>query len=206
MEPLEQTPGVETNFSNPWNVSDLSIFLRYCCPECDFKCEEAHLFCDHAIDHHENSSTLLKYSLDEEQKTKSGQKVARKRSSDSGLNFHDLSEEGYNSNTELVDVIANNLKDDPEFDEKHDPLTIKSTNKCPDCDFKREETRLFCDHANDQHENSSALFKNQQYETCQTNLKQEICDNNHETFEVVQKFDNFDDFASKTIAGDCYHC
>ena len=108
-------------------------------------------------------------------------------------NVSDLSV--YNSNKILVeeDVRANNLKDDPEFDEKHDPLTIKSTNKCPDCDFKREETRLFCDHANDQHENSSALFKNQQYETCQTNLKQEICDNNHETFEVVQKFDNFDE-------------
>ena len=131
MQPDNQKPETEINFFNPWNVSDLSVFLRYCCPECDFKCEEAHLFCDHAIDHHENSSTLLKYSLDEELKTKSGQKVARKQSSDSGLNFHDFSEETYNSNTELVeeDVIANNLKDNPQYDEKHDPLTIKRAKK-----------------------------------------------------------------------------
>ena len=211
----------EIDFFNPWNVSDLSVFLRYCCPECDFKCEETNLFYDHAIDQHENSSPLLKnqqyetsqtnlkqeicndnyenfemvqefdnfdeqynwdeepktksgeqsldlwanlhdfsgktnvkqeisndnnenyvavqriddfdkqYSLDEDPKTMSEQIVARKQSSDSGLNFYDFSEEAYNSNTELVeeDVIANNVKDDPEFDEKHDPLTIKSTEK-----------------------------------------------------------------------------
>ena len=59
LEPFEQKPEVETNFSNPWNVSDLSIFLRYCCPECDYKCEEAHLFCEHALDFHRNSNVLL---------------------------------------------------------------------------------------------------------------------------------------------------
>ena len=37
------------------------IFLRYCCPECDFNCKETHLFFDHAIDQHENSNILLKY-------------------------------------------------------------------------------------------------------------------------------------------------
>ena len=69
--------------------------------------------------------------MDEEPKTKSDQKVARKQSSDSQLNFHDFSEETYNSNTELVkeDVIASNLKDNPKYDEKHDPLTIKRAKK-----------------------------------------------------------------------------
>ena len=59
LEPFEQKPEVETNFSNPWNVPDLSLFLRYCCPECDYKCEEAHLFCEHALDFHRNSNVLL---------------------------------------------------------------------------------------------------------------------------------------------------
>ena len=49
----------EINVFNPWNVSDLSVFLRYCCPECDYKCEEAHLFCEHALDFHRNSNVLL---------------------------------------------------------------------------------------------------------------------------------------------------
>ena len=37
--------------------------------------------------------------------------------------------ENYNNKTELVkeDVIASNLRYDPEFDEKHDPLTTKSS-------------------------------------------------------------------------------
>ena len=228
---------------NPWNVSDLSVFLKYCCPECDFKCKEAHLFCDHAIHKHENSSALLnneqyetsrnilvdpdksvnktdnemdvaaqtnlkqeisddnyenfevvqefdnfdeeyildeepetksgkqsldlganfhdfsekknmkqeiyndsnecyeavqeldnfdeQYSLDEEPKTKSGQKVARKRSSNSQLNFHDFSEEAYNGKTEMVeeDIIANKLNGNPQYDEKYDPLPVKSAKK-----------------------------------------------------------------------------
>ena len=44
-------PEMETTFSNPWNVSDLSDFLRYCCPECDYKCEEVQSFCNHAKGH-----------------------------------------------------------------------------------------------------------------------------------------------------------
>ena len=86
--------------------------------------------------------------MDEEPKTKSGEQLLDLRA-----NFHDFSEktnvklEINNDNDEAVqdfdnfddfsevksktefveeDVKANNLKDDPEFDEKHDPLTTKS--------------------------------------------------------------------------------
>ena len=69
LEPFEQKPEVETNFSNPWNVSDLSLFLRYCCPECDYKCEEVHLFCEHALDVHKNSNVLLENWRDEKYQT-----------------------------------------------------------------------------------------------------------------------------------------
>ena len=77
MEPFEQTPEVETNFSNPWNVSDLSLFLRYCCPECDYKCEGAHLFCEHALDFHRNSNVLLENLRD-----KKSQKNVRQEMND----------------------------------------------------------------------------------------------------------------------------
>ena len=33
--------------SNPWEVSSPSDFLKYCCPECDFKSEELQLFSQH---------------------------------------------------------------------------------------------------------------------------------------------------------------
>ena len=52
---------------------------------------------------------------------------------------------------------------------------------------------MFCEHAIDHHENSSALLTDQQYETSLTK-KQEICDDdNYENFEVVQEFDDFDE-------------
>ena len=75
MEPFEQKPEVETNFSNPWNVSDLSLFLRYCCPECEYKCEEAHFFCDHALDFHKNSNVLLENWRDEKYQTNMKQEI-----------------------------------------------------------------------------------------------------------------------------------
>ena len=76
LEPFEQKPEVETIFSNPWNVSDLSLFLRYCCPECDYKCEEAHSFCEHALDFHKNSNVLLENLRDEKSQTNVKQEVS----------------------------------------------------------------------------------------------------------------------------------
>ena len=75
LEPFEQKPEVETNFSNPWNVSDLSLFLRYCCPECDYKCEGAHLFCEHALDFHRNSNVLLENLRDKKSQTNMKQEM-----------------------------------------------------------------------------------------------------------------------------------
>jgi hypothetical protein len=239
---------LDMNFFNPWNVSDLSVFLKYCCPECDFKCEEVHLFCEHAIDHHENSSALLKdqqyetsltnlkqeivdddnyenfevvqefddfdeqygldkepqttsgkesldswanfhdfsektnikqeinddndesyeakqefdnldeqCSLDEEPKTKSGQKVARKQSSDSRLNFHDFSEETYNPMKKIHDEnndqgknIKKSLSDIGDYSQKF---------QCARCDvILKEKARL------KRHEEISRSVKNIQ--TC----------------------------------------
>ena len=34
---------------NPWLVDNVSVFLNYCCPECDFKEKNLQLFSDHAL-------------------------------------------------------------------------------------------------------------------------------------------------------------
>ena len=34
---------------NPWMVDNVSVFLNYCCPECDFKENNLQLFSDHAL-------------------------------------------------------------------------------------------------------------------------------------------------------------
>ena len=45
--------------TNPWDVYDVSEFLKYCCPECDTKCDQLPLFKEHAISTHERSMSLF---------------------------------------------------------------------------------------------------------------------------------------------------
>ena len=47
------------NLNNPWSVSDLAEFLKYCCPECDFKDINVQVFSNHAKISHENASTFF---------------------------------------------------------------------------------------------------------------------------------------------------
>ena len=44
---------------NPWNVSDPSLFLKYCCPECDFQIHNLNVFEVHATSNHEASHALF---------------------------------------------------------------------------------------------------------------------------------------------------
>ena len=45
--------------SNPWMVDNVATFLKYCCPECDFKENNLQLFSDHAVQNHENAYALF---------------------------------------------------------------------------------------------------------------------------------------------------
>merc|ERR1719362_2218071 len=50
----------ESKFSvNPWDVPNASVFLLYCCPECDFKSEEVLAFSQHANINHVLSNILF---------------------------------------------------------------------------------------------------------------------------------------------------
>ena len=44
---------------NPWAVTDVSVFLKYCCPECEFNDPILQYFADHSLTHHPNSSSLF---------------------------------------------------------------------------------------------------------------------------------------------------
>ena len=50
---------MELSKSNPWSVKDVSTFLKYCCPECDYIDENLRLFATHAIRNHSNSETFF---------------------------------------------------------------------------------------------------------------------------------------------------
>ena len=93
--------------------------------------------------------------MDEEPKTKSDQKVARKQSSDSQLNFHDFSEETFNSNNDQGKNIKKYLSDignplyqlqcarcDVKFKEKarlkrHEEISrrVRNIQTCNECKF-----------------------------------------------------------------------
>ena len=45
--------------TNPWNVQDASMFLKYCCPECDFQITHLNIFEVHAKDNHELSDAMF---------------------------------------------------------------------------------------------------------------------------------------------------
>ena len=50
---------MKTSFSNPWNVSDASVFLKYCCPECDYQFVQLEIFVIHATKYHDLSRNLF---------------------------------------------------------------------------------------------------------------------------------------------------
>merc|ERR1712029_1087669 len=52
--------GFVSNLSNnPWNVINAEVFLKYCCPECEFKSEEFFIFSQHALTNHTLSNALF---------------------------------------------------------------------------------------------------------------------------------------------------
>ena len=54
------------NKVNPWVVPDASVFLKYCCPECEFKNAIFQNFANHALMHHPNAlEDACKLFLDE---------------------------------------------------------------------------------------------------------------------------------------------
>ena len=51
---------VEDYFSNnPWCVEDATVFLKFCCPECDYQIPDLQLFSDHAVGNHDKSTALF---------------------------------------------------------------------------------------------------------------------------------------------------
>ena len=158
-------------FFNPWNVSDLSVFLRYCCPECDFKCEETHLFCEHAIDQHENSSALLKNQQCEisQNSLVDSDKVVSKLIKDA-----EADSETDNSKQEICDDNYENFEVVQEFDNFDEQYSFNE-------DLKTKSGKQSLDLQVDFHDLSE-----------ETNRKKEVKNDNDESYEAVQEFDNFD--------------
>ena len=46
---------------NPWDVTDLDIYLKYCCPECDSQHDTKDFFIHHALLEHPKAGEVLEY-------------------------------------------------------------------------------------------------------------------------------------------------
>ena len=46
---------------NPWDVADLDIYLKYCCPECDSQHDTKDFFVQHALLEHSKAGDVLEY-------------------------------------------------------------------------------------------------------------------------------------------------
>ena len=51
--------------NNPWSVSDASVFLKYCCPECDYSNKNLPSFSKHALKNHVLANTLFNNENDD---------------------------------------------------------------------------------------------------------------------------------------------
>ena len=49
-----------SELKNPWNVTDASVFLKYCCPECDYTEQNLRIFSEHPLENHDLANTLFK--------------------------------------------------------------------------------------------------------------------------------------------------
>ena len=50
---------IEETFSNPWCVENVTAFLKFCCPECDYCIPDIQMFSDHAVENHIKSRALF---------------------------------------------------------------------------------------------------------------------------------------------------
>ena len=56
---MKKAVEVEDTFLNPWCVDDVSAFLKFCCPECNYHIPDIQMFSDHAAENHINSRALF---------------------------------------------------------------------------------------------------------------------------------------------------
>ena len=99
-----------TFLTNPWDVSDASVFLKYCCPECDYKSDELYGFTQHSVMNHVLSNTLF------------GEKDLEQNGNEFSIENNDLDgvdQEEYEM-TEEFDSNIESVDENPEIVEKSD--------------------------------------------------------------------------------------
>ena len=93
VDPLKIEVKDEINDDNPWFVEHASAFLKYCCPECEYKNGTLKSFANHALQNHENAKVL--FANEEHQYLQSNQITQEDYSKQSVLFGTELHEETF---------------------------------------------------------------------------------------------------------------
>jgi hypothetical protein len=65
-DPLKNLKIEDGLISNPWAGNDISVFLKYCCPECEFNNGDSQVFTEHALENHINAAALFSEQIGDE--------------------------------------------------------------------------------------------------------------------------------------------
>ena len=123
--------------NNPWNVHEVSMFLKYCCPECDYQITQLDIFEDHATSSHELSKILFE-NIDKFVETKNGFQIKEEVNDMSEHNDYDI------ESNNCEGKLKTNLKEEAnehmleEFD-------------CNFCDYKTNQKSHLNAHLKKQH-------------------------------------------------------
>jgi hypothetical protein len=100
VESINMDQNIETDIkkeaceANPWSVDDASVFLKYCCPECEYHEGDLKVFSNHALKNHERSYILFN---DKNNGFKNGQIVPKTENDLSEIADHDDNDNDYDS-------------------------------------------------------------------------------------------------------------
>ena len=140
---------------NPWEVSNVSEFLKYCCPECEFSDGNLENFQKHALDSHEQSKSLFGQQKLELKLGKEGPKLVQK-----SLQFKcSLCDFKCSDLCQLAEHHNLNHKNG----QKWAILTQENSFKCGQCEFESEKKFKVGRHFIEEH--LDPLCDN--YEVCQ---------------------------------------
>ena len=126
-------PEMETSFSNPWNVSDASVFLKYCCPECDYQFVQLEIFVIHATQYHDLSKILF-------EETKINSKHVKEEPFSELLENSEVIEEAFEAFDDFIE--DDNYIDDPDFDEDKPIKLHEKRKKTSESDPIQTKTKL----------------------------------------------------------------
>ena len=113
--------------NNPWNVPNAAMFLKYCCPECDYQITQLEIFVVHATSNHALSKILF-----ENGELKNEFQI--KQEYHDPLEYENDYDNGYQQQYYPEEILEQSLHDDdktkskPQFSEDLDVRETKYTN------------------------------------------------------------------------------